>query len=90
METRRVWLSYTLIRVALFAVPFAVLMVSGVLWLWSALIATVFSFCASYIFLRRQRETMSSDLAAIRQGRKSPTVDDDVEDAAVERRDLEH
>ncbi len=77
-------MSYTLIRITLFAVPFGVLMASGVFWLWSALIATVFSFCASYIFLRRQRETMAEDLSAIRRGRKAPAVDDDVEDAAVE------
>lgn len=89
MESRRVWLSYTLIRVALFALPFAVLMVAGVHWLWAALIATVFSFCASYIFLHRQRAAMAADLTAIQRGRRSPVADDDAEDAAVDRTPVE-
>lgn len=79
------WVTYSLLRIALFAVPFAVLMLVGVDWIWAALVATIVSFCASYIFLRRQRDAMANDLSAIRRGRTVRTVDDDSEDAAVDR-----
>jgi len=42
------------------------------------------SFCGSYIFLRRQREAMAADLAAVAAGRRKPVEDDDSEDAAVD------
>ncbi len=79
------WLVYSLLRVALFAVPFALLMVAGLPWYWSAVIAAVISFCASYIFLGRQRSVMAEDLSAIQRGRKRPVEDNTVEDAAVDR-----
>jgi Protein of unknown function (DUF4229) len=85
VKSGRVWLVYSLLRVALFAVPFALLMVTGVAWYWAAIVAATISFCASYIFLGRQRQVMAEDLSAIRRGRKRPVEDNSVEDAAVER-----
>jgi membrane protein implicated in regulation of membrane protease activity len=80
-----VWLVYSLLRLALFVVPFALLMVAGVEWYWAAIVAAIISLCASYIFLGRQRAVMAQDLSAIQRGRKRPAQDDSVEDDAVDR-----
>ena len=81
-----VWIWYTALRVVLFAVPLAVLLAAGVQPWVSAAVAAVFGLSASLIFLRRARESMSSDLYAARH-REAPVVraDDDEEDAAVDR-----
>lgn len=78
------WIWYTAIRVLLFAVPLAVLLIAGVTPWISALVAAVFGFSASLLFLRRPRESMSSDLYAARH-REKPLVreDDEAEDAAI-------
>ena len=81
-----VWIWYTALRVLLFAVPLAVLLIAGVnVWVSTA-IAALFGLSASLIFLRRAREAMSSDLYAARH-RETPVVrdDDEAEDAAVDR-----
>ena len=82
-----VWIWYTALRVLLFAVPLAVLLIAGVdVWV-SAAVAALFGLSASLIFLRRARDTMSSDLYAARH-RETPVVNDDdaAEDSAIERR----
>lgn len=85
MKSGRVWLVYSLLRVGLFAVPFALLMVANVPWYWAAIVAAVISLCASYIFLGRQRQAMAEDLSAMRRGRRRPVEDNTAEDAAVDR-----
>ena len=82
-----VWIWYTALRVLLFAVPLAVLLIAGVNPWVSAAVAAVFGLSASLIFLRRARESMSSDLYAARH-REQPAVreDDEEEDAAVDGR----
>ena len=79
-----VWIWYTAIRVLLFAVPLAVLLIAGVTPWIAALVAAVFGFSASLLFLRRPRESMSSELYAARH-REKPVVreDDEAEDAAI-------
>lgn len=81
-----VWIWYTALRVVLFAVPLAVLLAAGVDPWVSAAVAALFGLSASLIFLRRARESMSTDLYAARH-RETPAVrsDDEEEDAAVER-----
>ena len=81
-----VWICYTALRIVLFAVPLAVLLAVGVNPWISAAVAALFGLSASLIFLRRPRESMSSDLYAVRH-RETPTVrdDDEAEDAAVDR-----
>ncbi|GAA1779309.1 hypothetical protein GCM10009748_10170 [Agromyces lapidis] len=79
-----VWIWYTAIRVLLFAVPLAVLLIAGVTPWISALVAAVFGFSASLLFLRRPRESMSSELYAARHREKPLTrEDDEAEDAAI-------
>ncbi|MGR0219670.1 DUF4229 domain-containing protein [Agromyces sp. ZXT2-6] len=80
-----VWLRYTLLRVLLFAAPLVVLLVAGVTPWIAVLVAALFGFSASLIFLRRQREQLAEDLYAARH-RETPVArdDDEVEDAAVD------
>ncbi|MEF3402649.1 DUF4229 domain-containing protein [Agromyces sp. CCNWLW203] len=87
MKSVPVWIWYTALRVLLFAVPLAVLLIAGVdVWV-SAAVAALFGLSASLIFLRRARDAMSSDLYAARH-RETPVVntDDEAEDAAIEHR----
>ncbi|GAA1526375.1 hypothetical protein GCM10009761_30410 [Agromyces terreus] len=80
-----VWIRYTALRILMFAVPLAVLLLAGVPGWISALVAAVFGLSASLIFLRRPRESMATDLYAVRH-RETPAVhaDDADEDAAVD------
>lgn len=80
-----VWIWYTALRIALFAVPLVVLLVAGVPGWIAALVAALFGLSASLLFLRRPRESMATDLYAARN-REKPLVheDDAQEDAAVD------
>lgn len=86
-----VWFWYTVLRILLFAVPLAVLLIAGVNPWVSTAVAAVFGFSASLIFLRRQRESIATDLYAARH-RETPVVhvDDEVEDAVVDSVPTEH
>jgi hypothetical protein len=81
------WLKYTVLRVLLFAVPFTVLMLAGVVWWLSAIVAALFGVAASAVFLRGARDEMSQRLYAARH-RETPevAVDDEAEDAAIDAR----
>ena len=81
-----VWIWYTALRVLLFAVPLAVLLIAGVNPWISTVVAALFGLSASLLFLRRPREEMSSELYSARN-RETPAVrdDDEVEDAAIDR-----
>lgn len=72
---------YGLIRVGVFALVFAVLMLVRVdlWWLW-AVVAAVISLCVGYIFFGRLRDAASRGLAERRKARATP--DEDAEDAA--------
>ncbi|GAA1061550.1 DUF4229 domain-containing protein [Agromyces bracchium] len=85
MKALPVWLRYTLLRVLLFAAPLVVLLVAGVTPWISVIVAALFGFSASLIFLRTPREAMAKDLYEARH-REQPTVtaDDEAEDSAVD------
>lgn len=88
MKSLPVWLKYTVLRVLLFAVPFAVLMLAGVTWWLSAIVAALFGLAASAVFLRGSRDEMSRTLYAARHREEpAPMADDDAEDAAVDARE---
>ncbi len=72
------WITYTLIRVAIFAAVFALLygVFSITPWL-SALVAAVLGLTISYLFFRRQRDAAVASLAA---KPKSAQSDEDAED----------
>lgn len=78
------WLTYALIRVGIFAVMFAALLLIGLSWLWSALIATIIAFCLAFVLFRKQREAVALEWASRHPER---TSDDEAEDAEAERTD---
>ncbi|QDZ16078.1 DUF4229 domain-containing protein [Humibacter ginsenosidimutans] len=83
------WLTYTVLRLLFVAVPFVILffVLPGDLWLVSAIAAVVIGFCLSYLFLRGPREQVAGQLASAGKRDRTvakPTVDDEVEDAAVD------
>jgi ABC-type bacteriocin/lantibiotic exporter with double-glycine peptidase domain len=81
----RPWVSYTLLRVGLFALIFVVLMLLSVPWWIAALIAAAVGFCVSYIFFRPLRNDVAEEIAEARAGRvRAPgavPTDEDIEDA---------
>lgn len=86
------WLTYTVLRLLFIAVPLAVLLIvlPSDLWIVSAVASVVIGFCLSYLFLRGPRQSVAEQLAAARKRERTeakPTVDDEVEDAAVDAAD---
>jgi hypothetical protein len=73
------WVAYSLLRVGLFAAAFAILMLLGIEWWLSAVLAAVIGLCVSYIFFGGLRARVAADLAA-RRAAPARDVDADVED----------
>lgn len=85
------WLTYTVLRLLVFAVPLAILLLLGVVWWASVIAAALIGLCLSYIFLSRPRNAVSSDLYAVRHRDKPATSpDDDDEDAAIDAANAGH
>jgi hypothetical protein len=79
------WLIYTVLRLLVFAIPLAVLLLLGIVWWASVIAAALIGLCLSYIFLSKPRNAVSSELYEVRHREKpTPSVDDEVEDAAVD------
>ena len=88
MKTVPAWLTYSALRVLMFAVPLAVLLLLGLkVWI-AAVLAAVIGVCLSYLFLRSSRSALSRDLYAARH-RETPAthIDADTEDAAIRAED---
>lgn len=76
----RAVVTYSLLRLLAFAVPFVVLYLLLPAYWWVALLgAAVIGFCVSYIFLRPQRDRVAAQLAAARAPKKR--ADESAEDA---------
>ncbi|AAT88221.1 hypothetical protein ATY41_07450 [Leifsonia xyli subsp. xyli] len=79
------WLTYSALRLLVFAVPLVILLLLGIIWWASAIAAALIGLCLSYIFLSSPRNAVSTDLYAARHREKpGASPDDDVEDAAVD------
>lgn len=78
------WISYTLIRLGLFGAIFAVLMVLGLEWWLSAILATIMAFSLAYIFFYRQRRELAEDLQARIERSRKPDLDSAIEDDAID------
>jgi hypothetical protein len=79
------WITYTVLRLLVFAVPLVILLLVGLVWWLAVIAAALIGLCLSYIFLSRPRNAVSSDLYAVRHREKPVrSEDDDVEDAAVD------
>lgn len=82
MNTRKAWITYTVLRLLFFAVPFALFFMIGWPW-WLALVAAaLISLSLSIIFLSKPRETASESIYEWRT--RGRTHDDIVEDEAVD------
>lgn len=84
--------AYTVLRLAAFAVPLALLLVLGIEPWIATVLAALIGLSVSYIFLRRPREAVSRDLYDLRHGSKARTSDDEnaedtVTDATASARD---
>ena len=80
---------YSLLRAALFVAPFAILLAAGVPWYVALLVAVLFAFAASAVFLRRQKEAVSAEIAR-RRGERGIRDDEDVEDEVIDGERAEH
>jgi hypothetical protein len=80
------WITYSLVRFALFGGTFALLMLAELDWWWAAILATIIVFAVSYIFFPRLRNAVAGDLAARRSRGGFEDPDADAEDTATERR----
>ena len=79
------WLTYSVLRLIFFFVPFAVLYAVGVWWWLAALVAALFSFSLSLLALRSSREKVAEALYEARNPtRPLTTPDEDFEDANVD------
>lgn len=87
MSSPRPWLTYSLLRIGLFAAVFAVLALSGVNPILAAVIAAVFGLCVTYIFFRPQRDRVAASFYQWRTSGK-PDRDGDAEDEALDRSDV--
>ena len=68
------WVTYSLVRVGIFAAVFAILMLANVIWWLSAIIAATVGLCVGYIFFGKLREAVALDIV---QRRARPTGDAD-------------
>lgn len=80
-------LRYLVVRAVLFIVPFAVLMLAGVEWWLSLIVALAFAFAASIVFFAKLRDAAARDLQRMREGRRAEGAapdDADVEDEVLD------
>lgn len=77
--------SYTVLRLATFAVPLVVLLVLGIEPWIATVLAALIGLSVSYIALRRPREAVSRDLYDLRHGKRARAADDEAaEDSATD------
>lgn len=74
------WLAYSLVRLGVFALAFAVLMIANVPFWLSAIIAAVIGLCVGYIFFGRLRDAVARDIVE-RRARPAGDADSAAEDA---------
>ena len=80
------WVKYLLVRIGIFAVVLAVLLVFQVNPFISAVVAAVAGFVLGYIFFRGLRDQVAKEFAS-RNEKPAPVknVDTDAEDEALDR-----
>lgn len=75
---------YSLLRLAAFIVPLALLLAFQVNYLVAGVLAAIIGLCVSYIFLAKWRNSISEGLYETRQHKVSKTKhDEDAEDAEI-------
>jgi hypothetical protein len=72
------WLSYSIIRLALFVVVFTALMFTGIAGWIAGVLAAIISLCIAYIFFRPARDALASSIAEHRaRTTNEPELDSD-------------
>jgi membrane associated rhomboid family serine protease len=79
----RPWIKYTLVRVIIFAVILAVLLLVGVPTILAAVIAALGGLGISFLFFRKLRDEVALEMAN-RRKTPAPRKDDEEEDALDE------
>ena len=82
----RPWIKYSLIRLSIFVVVLAVLLILQVNPFIATVVAAIAGFVVSYIFFRKIRDQVAAEFAA-RNEKPEPikNVDTDAEDEALDR-----
>jgi hypothetical protein len=82
----RPWIKYSLVRLGIFAIVLAVLLVFHIDPFIATVAAATASFALAYIFFRGLRDQVAAELAA-RNAKPEPVknVDTDAEDEALDR-----
>lgn len=81
----RPWIKYTIVRLAIFAVALALLLLTGMNPFLAAVIAAIAGFALSYIFFRKLRDRVAAELATRNQKPQViRNVDTDAEDDALD------
>lgn len=83
VKPSRQWILYSLLRVGLFAVVLAVLLLVGVNPWLSAVIAAIIGLCVTYIFFRTPRDAVARSFYEFRTG-EHRDLDAETEDDAVD------
>ena len=72
------WITYSLVRIGMFAAVLAILVLLGVIPWLAAIVAAIISLCVSYLFFGKLRERVAVDLHERRSARAN--AEDSVED----------
>ncbi len=73
------WVVYSLVRVGVFALALAALLLIGIEWWLAAIIAAVVGLCVAYIFFGGLRDAVARDIVA-RRARPAGDADSAAED----------
>lgn len=88
MQSKRAWITYTIIRILAIFIPFAVVMFAFPAmpynWVLGLVVGTIVSAAVSFLFLRDARTRMGDDLASLRARRDTRTELDREEDEVLD------
>lgn len=74
------WVTYSLVRIGIFALALTVLLLVGLEWWLAALLAAVIGFLVSYIFFAKLRDAVTADIVARREAPEQKNDDALAED----------
>ncbi|MGO3886828.1 MAG: DUF4229 domain-containing protein [Mycetocola sp.] len=84
MKSSRSVLVYTVLRLAVFVIPFVIFLSIGVMGPYAALYAAIIGLILSLLFLRGSRDKVADAIDRTRHGERTTPADEDIEDAAVD------
>jgi hypothetical protein len=84
VKSLRPWIVYSALRIVVFGIALAILLLLQVNWIIAAVVATAVGLCISYIFFRGLRNEVALDIVA-RRSQKIRDPDNDLENEALDR-----